>query len=691
MNLTTELSLWYLPVCAIVAAGLSWFLYYKNPLNVGNKYVRWALYALRFSSVFLISFLLLGILIKSNNKTVRKPVIIIAADNSQSVITNQFGSTYKASLQSKLNVLGTELNNDYEIKYYTFGNETKPDLELNFAQKQSNMEQVVSEIENTHSNKNLGAVILASDGIYNKGNNPLEAATNLKVPFYTIALGDSNQQCDALIKTVRYNQIVFAGNEFEVEIDISAFELNKKNSLVEISSNGQRLFNQNFVIDNNVFFKTIKAKLQANKEGTQHFTVNITQQKNEISYANNRYDFFVDVIKAKQKIMIVGLAPHPDLTALKQAINQNQNYQASIVLHTQITNDIFNQCDIVIAHQLPGWRNEAMPFIKQVIEKKFPCLFILSNKSSLQLLNQLQNSIKVGGNPGNSANAIASYNSNNTAIYFDETTSKQINDLPPLQVVYGNYVLGNQTQAVFKQQIGYVATDAPLLCIDNSNNLAFLMGEGFWKWRLFDFEKNNQQQITNDLISKVIQSIGVKADKSLFKVKPIKQKFDEGDAIIFDAEMYNQSYELQNSDDINLTVKNAQGKVFNYTFSKTEKAYTANLGQLPIGSYSYVARASTQKNNKTGNFIVQALQTELAQTRANYQLLNTIANETHGEAFDFNSIPNIAKQIKLNENIQSVIYKTTKLDELINDKWLFFLILVILSLEWLIRKWNGVI
>ncbi len=38
---------------------------------------------------------------------------------------------------------------------------------------------------------NLGAVVLAGDGIYNQGVEPLFAASGLSVPIYTIALGDT--------------------------------------------------------------------------------------------------------------------------------------------------------------------------------------------------------------------------------------------------------------------------------------------------------------------------------------------------------------------------------------------------------------------------------------------------------------------------------------------------------------------
>jgi hypothetical protein len=172
-------------------------------------------------------------------------------------------------------------------------------------------------------------------------------------------------------------------------------------------------------------------------------------------------------------------------------------------------------------------------------------------------------------------------------------------------------------------------------------------------------------------------------------VKPSKQKFDEGENIFFNAQIFNQSFEAQNNDEIDLIIKNAQGKQFNYNFSKTEKAYTANLGQLPIGNYTYVAKATNQKENKTGNFIVQALQAELTQTRADFQLLNTLSAETNGKFYNYADLIKISDNIVANENIQAISYKNTKLDEFINNKWIFFFILLLFSIEWFIRKWNG--
>jgi ribosomal protein S24E len=313
----------------------------------------------------------------------------------------------------------------------------------------------------------------------------------------------------------------------------------------------------------------------------------------------------------------------------------------------------------------------------------------LTNRTGFAQLNQLQNSLQFSAPQITSTAATAGFNVGNSSLYFDEATAKQIADFPPLQVAYGKYSLNAQSQLVLKQQIGYVLTNEPLLSIDNANNLAFLAGEGFWKWRLFDFDKNNSQLISNDIVAKVIQSIALKADKSLFKVKPIKQKFDEGENIVFDAQIYNQSYELQNTEDISLIIKNAQGKQFDYSFSKMDKSYTANLGQLPVGTYTYSAKSINQKETKTGNFIVQALQAELTQTRADFQLLNTLATDTKGQFYNYANMDKIPENIVANENIQAISYTNSKLDELINNKWIFFVILLLLSVEWFVRKWNG--
>ncbi|MCX6187956.1 MAG: hypothetical protein NTU43_13370, partial [Bacteroidetes bacterium] len=202
----------YLFICCLIAAGSSWFLYRKNPLDIGSKYILWLVHGLRFASVFIICFLLLGPLLNLVNRKVEKPIIMLAVDNSQSIVSSKDSAFYRNEFTKQILEFKDKLSNKYEVKLYTLGKDVSEDAKIDFSQKQSDLAKVFSEAENKFSNLNLGAIILASDGIYNEGENPLYASKNTKAPVFTIALGDTNQQKDALISNVRHNQLVFAGN-----------------------------------------------------------------------------------------------------------------------------------------------------------------------------------------------------------------------------------------------------------------------------------------------------------------------------------------------------------------------------------------------------------------------------------------------------------------------------------------------
>ena len=685
----------YLIICCLLAAGSSWLLYRKNPLDIGNKYLLRVIHGLRFLSVFIICFLLLGPLLNLVNRKVEKPIVMLAVDNSQSIVSTKDSAYYRNEFSKDIIALKDKLSDKYEVKFYTLGKEINEDNKIDFSQKQSDLANVFSEAENKFSNLNLGAIILASDGIYNEGENPLYASKNTKAPVFTIALGDTNQQKDALISNVRHNQLVFAGNNFEMQVECKAFNCLNQKSKLRINHNGKTIFEQNLQFNSQTYFNNIPVKLEANEEGTQHYSIQIAPLSNEISYANNVYDVFINVIKSKQKVLILAQAPHPDVSAMKQSIESNLNYEVSYSLLENFNYDEKSRYDLVILHQLPGARNEGLRLIKSLREKQIPLLFVLGNAIGVNQISNESGELIITGNRTNSNDVSAIFNNQFALFGMDESNANLIQKFPPLSAPYGNYKVPMDAQVLFYQQIGYVKTQVPLVFFVKSNRhqIGYFCGEGFWKWRLQNYLLKQNHDITNDLMSKIVQLLASKNDNSLFRVSSIKKKFFENEKIELDAELYNESYELINQPDVSLELKDSKGKVFQYTFSKTEKSYHANLGTLPVGTYTYIANVTSGNKtyHKNGQFIVAALQAELIETKAKHQLLNNLALQSGGKMFYKNQLEELEKAIEQNENIKPVIYKQNEVKELLNLKWIFFVILGLLSLEWFIRKWNGFI
>src|SRR5205085_1513467 len=105
----------------------------------------------------------------------------------------------KHDLPGRLESLSSKLEEKYNVKRFSFGDQVsdiKSFSTLGFNEKQTDISSLFDEVQNRFSNRNIGAIILASDGLFNRGANPLYSSSGLKVPVYTIALGDTSTQRD---------------------------------------------------------------------------------------------------------------------------------------------------------------------------------------------------------------------------------------------------------------------------------------------------------------------------------------------------------------------------------------------------------------------------------------------------------------------------------------------------------------
>jgi hypothetical protein len=188
----------------------------------------------------------------------------------------------------------------------------------------------------------------------------------------------------------------------------------------------------------------------------------------------------------------------------------------------------------------------------------------------------------------------------------------------------------------------------------------------------------------------MIQYTAVKEDKSFFRVNSAQQ-FYENESIILFAELYNESYELLNDPDIKLDIFSEANAKYSYTFSKVGKSYRLSAGILPVGEYRY--EGSVQFKGKTlkksGKFIVKPIQLEALNTSANHDMLNKLSVSTEGKLYYPQQLNELKKELINSKEITSVAYKQKQLRDLIYYKWLFFVILFLLGLEWFVRKREG--
>ncbi|RNL51067.1 hypothetical protein [Pedobacter jejuensis] len=684
-------SILYFLGCLALGVLYSWLLYLGNR-NL-DKQLRYGLAAIRMVAVTAIAWLLFAPLIKTLNYTLDKPVIIIGQDNSLSVGQVKATRFDQKLYEQNLKALKNKLSDKYEVKTYNFGDSVADGFDFKNQGKLTDASAFFQKVKDEYANRNVGAIVLATDGIFNHGGNPLYSINQINAPVYTIALGDSIPKRDVLISNVNYNNIVYLDDDFTVEVQVQAFQSDRENTAITISQNGGKVSQQNIAIDNNSFVKTIPIKLHAGKIGVQKYTVQLATVPNEITTKNNSQTFYIEVIDGRQKVLLAGVSPHPDLGVLKEAISLNKHYEAKLALADDLNSTEPSKYDLIVLYQLPDAQDISSAFLQKVIASKKPIWYILGAQSGVNAFNQIQNQVNLSSANGSIQEVYPDFANGFTSFSLSEEDKKTFSTFDPLLTPFGRLTVNASATPVFNQRIGKISTQQPLLFFTNDNGVkaGYLMGEGLWRWKLSEAENEVEQSSLNDLISKTVQYLSVKDDKRRFKVFTSKSAYDENESIQFNATLYNESYQAVNDPEVNLQVKNEAGKLFNYTFSKTENAYQLDAGTMTAGNYAYTANTTLggKKFIASGSFYINALIAEYQQTTANHQLLNAISKQSNGKLFMPQDLLKIADEILKNENIKTISYEDRKYDELINMKWLFGLILVLLSVEWFFRKRNG--
>lgn len=668
------------------------YLLYKKESKL-KKNTRLTLAVIRGITVFIIAFFLLGPLLNNRSLSYEKPIILFAQDNSKSVLLNANKSFYEKEYLEQRKKMIDELSNKFDVKSFKVGEKLSADVAITYDENKSSLSLILDEALNTYKNRNLAAIILASDGISNSGRELSDYPEIIKTRVYSVLMGDSIPQRDVRIQNITHNEIVYKKNDFIVDIRIKAYDMANQTANISIVKDGKTIFNTKEKIISKNESLSIKARLNADVGGYQKYTLRVEPIGNEKNINNNVSNFYIEVIENKQKIALIAASAHPDLSAIKQSIEKNENYQVELLFADQVNINKLKEYQLLVLHQIPTSFASANEIFKYIQSNNTPFWLIVGNQTYIDLFNKLNLGIKIGGNKNNPNEVFAKVSKEFQGFVLDERWNEFVNELPPLQSPYGNYIQDNASQRLFTQKIGSVNSDQALLLFNNANSRkAILIGEGIWRWKITESKLKGNSEMIDDLCTKIIQYLSSKDDKRKFKVYLENKNPEESDEIIFRAELYNDSYEAINTPEVSLTIKNQQNKIYPFNFSRTDNQYELNIGSLPEGSYSYEAKTTVAKNEykASGSFNVIKLNLEELNTVAEFDKLRDLSELTGAKAFKASELEKLKTELLNEENFKTLSYEENKTDEFINLKWIFILLIALMSFEWFARKYLGV-
>lgn len=677
---------WYIALCLLVAVVFAIALYVRAKSYADTHFgLRILMAFLRGTGVFIICLLLLSPLISSVEKTTEKPVIILATDNSQSLVGLPDSTEIRGRFTNELNDFATALSAKYQTDRFLFGEQLRQGDSPDYTDLETDLSAVFGGLFNRYYNRNIGAIIISSDGIFNKGQDPTYLVERFPgVPMYFIAMGDTTVRRDAMIEKTNANRTAFLGNEFPIEVLIKANGLKGKNTRLQVKRSGKVLKDVPVVYNEDRFLDAISVTLEADAPGLQHYVVELLEVEGEYTKANNVADVYVQVISSRQNILILAHSPHPDLGPMREVLEGNRNYKVTLAMAGDFAPGA-EKYSLIVLHQIPSRTHQMTDFLQRQKTAQVPLLAIAGAQSDFAALSKLGLGVEVQGYR-NSFDAVQPQLSDGFTLFTLKSEHIQkLTDLPPVHVPFAAWKFSPGMQPLFMQKLGRVTKTEPLIALNVVNNIRYgiISGEGTWRWKI------KQPELYQDIFGKLFQYLTTKQNTDPFRVYTADQH-QENQQVIFEAEVYNETYELITEPRVGLLLTNEEGKEFPYDFQVQGKNYRLDAGKLPRGTYKYKATANIfgKTHVQTGEFSVNAIHLESMNTVADHRLLHNMAASTGGAVFYPNEIDNLREQL-LADEIPGIIYEESTFEPVLEWRWLFFILAFIFAAEWFMRKRLG--
>ena len=692
-DIIVDVPAWKWALAVLFTLGLTLVRYF------GEK--KWALGVLRLGVLGVLSFLLLEPLLRSISSEVEPSTIVLAYDASQSQWIGKDSTERKVALEAWANGgEGIFEGLDFNVEVWDFSKQLKERETWECEGNRTDLSSALEGIRNKYTHRNVGAVVVTTDGLSNRGRDPEFGTQLLEVPHFFIGTGDTTKIQDIEITQLLCNQVTYLNNEFPVEVRVRSNGFKGHKMVLKLYLGSEVVGGENIqIVDNNGFY-TIRFTIKAASSGMKRIKASLSPIEGEERTENNYASAYIEVLDSKRKITIVADAPHPDVQAFKTSLKTNLHQEVSIWFSSELSsNSELQECDILVLHNIPNLTSPTPKAVTKAINSDLPILFVGGAEMDWEHIPLERSGVSVENGPA--IQEIRGFVNKGFSLFkIPSGLEKDLAYLPPLTRALGKAKPSSSTNTIVFQKLDALETDWPLLGFNKDaigRRSGVLMGEGFWRWRMESFIKNGNSRIIDELVNNSIQYLDSRDDVRRFRVVSPK-RLEEDERVKFSAQVYDASLNPTTESDISLVIINSDGEELEFDFSIVNDNYKLDCGRMSPGEYSW--RAMTVIDNKveklSGGFVVSEVKAELISESANHDILKRIGSKTGGEflgeistSYEKEMGEEFAQKIVSNINKKDILHEFTERLELINKKFILWLVLGGLTLEWVVRRRQG--
>ncbi|PHS64683.1 MAG: hypothetical protein COB12_07990 [Flavobacterium sp.] len=670
----------FIIIAGIVSLILAIFMYgYQTKFS--NKF-KWIYGTLRFATIFSILVLLINPKFTSESYTIQKPNLPVLIDNSASV--NELNQSenvlnFVASLKSN-----EALNDKFDLSFYSFGSDFRQNDSLSFSEKNTNISKALSATNELFKNE-TAPTILITDGNQTLGNDYEFSSSTFKNPIYPVILGDSTKHIDLKIEQLNSNRYAFLKNKFPVEAILVYSGTETVSSQFVIKQGNTILYKENVSFTEKENTKIRSFTLPASSVGFHKYTAQIIPLEIEKNKTNNSKQFAVEVIDQATKVLIVSEITHPDLGMLKKSIESNEQRKVEIKKPSEALS-MLNGFQLIILYQPSRKFSTLYSEIKNLEKNTFTFTGL---ETDWNFLNAIQSNFRKEVT-NQTEDVIGILNANYGSFAIDVIG---FSNYRPLKTLFGELELLVPNEFILEQSIDGYTTESALFATTeiNGKRNAIFDGEDIWRWRAQSYLENNSFEEFDNFIGKTIQYLASNKRRSRLEVSN-ETFYYNNKSIKISAQYFDKNFVFDSRASLLISVTNTETKI-KETFPLLLKSnfYEVDLNNLEAGNFSYKVSVNDDTVSRSGNFTILNFNVEQQFLNADVTKLSWVATNTKGKAYFISEQENLISNLIKDDTFQKIQKSEQKIVPLIDWKYLLGLIVLSLSIEWFLRKYNGLV
>ncbi len=694
----TSLPFWVYTMIFICTFLITWWSY-SNVKKIDRIYY-YTLVSLRSCVYFILLLLLVNPFFKTEDIYFEPSNILVLLDNSASTQiekkTYQGSKSYSELIQ-KLNF--TEKSN-INFQFFKIGSrveQTKVDS-LTFAEDQTDLSSGMEMIKAKQNESN--AVLLISDGIYTTGKNPIYETSDISIPVFTIALGDTTFQKDILVSSISTNSTGYLNSTQNVKTTINSKGFKGNSVSVHIRKGNEILAEKVIVPKIKNSSQQVSFDLQLDKEGLQQYEIHIPALSDEWTSANNTQRFTVDVKDARQKILSLALEIHPDVRFVRSLLAKDEN--TDLVNRTWLKADSFiegdfsfvtDSLDLAIIHGYPsaGLPARVKKKLKH-ISNNVPSIVIASPRFNSDQFQQEITELPIDFTGSRKYGKISLSPASETSEHpIRELPAITYNQLPDLVAPITNISSASYAQMLFSSTYRGKSIQTPVVVTQQLGNKRHLFVTAYNWYHYQQTQSPEVQAFGKQLWQNMISWTATNPDNQLLDIQTRQNSFSGSEPVIMEAYLRNERG--QNESEANITISIISDTLADRMYSMENRDggnYRLSIPPLPEGIYSYEATAKKGErtlDTKRGEFSVSASNAEYLNDNRNEQLLRKIAQNTGGIYVPFDSVNGFWNLLEEKELLERQEKVETNYFYLYQHIVWYILVVILLCSEWILRKY----